>query len=96
MKMNQNNVKRKRKNLQKPSNADPSKLNKNKSKNDFEKVKTQNSKIIFDDEGTEKVIKKKNAKKSSYNQWNQKPSDDVTSRWYQEVSHSGGVILLPN
>lgn len=84
-KMNKNNAKHKRNNFQKPSDGDTKKFNKSKPKSTFEKVKSQNSKIIFDDEGNQqKPIKKKNARKShSFGSNNQ--TDDIASRWYQEV-----------
>lgn len=81
--MIQNNVKRNK--FTKSSNADHKGFDKGKSKKSFDKAKPENSKIIFDDEGNEqKPIKKKNAKRvrssESYNQ-----TDDVASRWYEEV-----------
>lgn len=83
--MNKNNAKHKRNNIQKPSDGDTKKVNKSKPKNTFEKVKSQNSKIVFDDEGNQqKPTKKKNTRKShSFASNNQ--SDDITSRWYEEV-----------
>lgn len=84
--MNQNSVKQKRNKFQKSSNAEHHKVfDKSKTKKTFDKAKPENSKIIFDDEGNQqKATKKKNAKKQrsteSYNQ-----TDDVASRWYEEV-----------
>lgn len=82
--MNQNNVKQKRSKFQKSPNADHKVFDKSKPKKSFDKAKPENSKIIFDDEGNQqKPTKKKNAKRStqSFNQ-----TDDVASRWYEEVS----------
>lgn len=81
--MIQNNVKRNK--FQKSSTVDHKGFDKNKSKKSFDKTKPENSKIIFDDDGNQqKPIKKKNAKRvhlsESHNQ-----TDDVASRWYEEV-----------
>lgn len=85
-KMNQNNVKRKRNNLQKSSNTNNKVLANGKAKNGFSNVKPTNSKIIFDDDGNEqKSIKKKNLKKQR-SSFSANQTDDITSRWYEEVS----------
>lgn len=92
--MNQNNAKRIK--FQKSSNADHKGFDKSKPKKSFDKVKSENSKIIFDDEGNQqKPIKKKNAKRlrstESYNQ-----TDDVASRWYEEVRVDDLIIPPPH
>lgn len=78
-------MKQKRNKFQKSSNADHKVFDKDKPKKSFDKAKPENSKIIFDDDGNQqKPTKKKNANRhrstESFNQ-----TDDVASRWYEEV-----------
>lgn len=92
--MSEINGKQKRNKLKKTSNVDHKVFDKSKPKKISGKIESKNSKIIFDDDGNElKSTKKKNTKKfrsaQSFNQ-----TDDVASRWYDEVS-VGNVIILP-
>lgn len=81
-----NNTKQKRKNIQKSSNTNDKVFDKSKSKKNFDKVKPTNSKIVFDDDGNQqKSTKKKNTKRQRFAEFSSH-SDEVTSRWYEEVN----------